>query len=90
MAAKGNAYNCILCTAHLRAVAAEWKYDWGGGGGGMLVWEAATQPIIRAKRLHVKVKNWGGPKPPRFRRPCLRDSKWYMHYRLCTCTKSKY
>ena len=27
---------------------------------GGLVWEAAKLPIIHAKRLHAKVKNWGG------------------------------
>ena len=31
-----------------------------GGGGRGLAWEAAKQPIIHAKRLHAKVKNWGG------------------------------
>ena len=30
-----------------------------GEGGGGLVPEAAKQPIIREKRLHTKVKNWG-------------------------------
>jgi len=38
-----------------QAVAAEQKYDQGG-----MAWEAAKQPIVRAKHPRVKVKNWGG------------------------------
>ena len=38
------------------------QWWWNGGGG--LAREAAKQPIIRAKHLHAKVKNWGGLKPP--------------------------
>jgi len=30
---------------------------------GGLAWEAAKQPIIRAKRPHAKVKNWGALAP---------------------------
>ena len=32
---------------------------------GGLAREAPKQPIIRMKRLRVKVKNWGGESPPR-------------------------
>ena len=47
------------------------KYVIRGGGTeiwlGGLVWEATKQPIIRAKRPHARVKNWGplaSPVPP--------------------------
>ena len=41
------------------AVAVEQKYNRGGPA-----WEAAKLPIIRAKHLRAKVKNWGGVSPP--------------------------
>ena len=37
-------------------MAVDQKYDLGGGAG-VRGWK---QPIIRAKCLHAKVKNWGG------------------------------
>ena len=47
-----------LQSAH--AEAAEQIYVRGGG----LAWEAEKQPIIRAKHPRLKVKSWGGLKPP--------------------------
>ena len=53
-----------------QSVAAERKYDWGGG----LVREAAKQPIIRAKRLCGKIK-----KPA----ATLANNESYRQYCLC-------
>ena len=41
-------------------------YQWWQNGNmiGGLAREAAKQPIIRAKRLRAKVKNWGASPPP--------------------------
>ena len=62
----------------------------GGGGGGAAGVRGCDAADYPRKASACEGQKLGGPKPPRFRRPCSRDSKWYMHYRLCTCTKSKY
>ena len=49
------------CVWRLKSVAAEQKYDGGGGGG--LAWEAAKQPIIRAKHPCAKVSPLKPPLP---------------------------
>lgn len=59
-------------------VVAERKYDWGG-----LVREAVKQTIIRAKRLRLKVKNWGVKAllaPPQFCRPWCELNVYVVAY----------